>query len=181
LQGVLHRGVSDRDTRAREARQAGFREDEGPLIPDALLTGLALGLSFNPVVSAIGASAAAGVYGFPTAHRDSRAWWLAIVAIAWLLGDGFRIMARVRDAVDLTPASAMHGPAASALWTALWVWAVSGLLLGYVTPAAVGSVVGRRVVRGTGWLSAIAVAAAVSVASSVVLARVVAMLPNVGS
>jgi hypothetical protein len=133
----------------------------------ALALGFALGVSFNPFTSVAGASLAAALYGSPKAHRDRRLWWLAVVLLAWLLGDGFRVMARVRDAVDLLPAPELHGGAASAQWTALAVWAIAGLLIGYVLPAALGSYVGHRVTHGTGWLSAIAVAATVSVALSV--------------
>jgi hypothetical protein len=136
----------------------------------AIALGLALGVSFNPFTSVAGASLAAAVYGSPKAGRDRRLWWLAILLIAWLLGDGLRVMARVRDAVDLMPASALHSPGASALWWALAVWALAGLLLGYVLPAALGSYAGHRVTHGTGWLSAIAVAVTASLALSAIAA-----------
>jgi hypothetical protein len=125
-------------------------------VASAGVTGMALGIAFNPIASLIGAPVAAGLTGYPRAPRSRLAWAGAFLLLAWMLGDGFRVMARVRDAVDI--GVPVHS-GAMVPYTMLGVWAIAGLLLGYVLPAVLGAYVGRCVVRGTGWLSAIAVAA----------------------
>jgi hypothetical protein len=128
-----------------------------------MLAGLALGVAFNPLVSIVGAPLAAALYGAPRRGREHHAWAVAAVAVAWLVGDGFRVMGRLRDVLDGRGLLLAHAPP-WASYAALAAWAIVGLALGYALPAALGAYVGRRVVRGTGWLSAIGVAAATSAA-----------------
>lgn len=83
-------------------------------------------------------------------------------------------MARLRDALD-----GARLPAGVPLWAGyatLAVWALAGLLIGYAFPALLGAYVGRRVVKGTGWLSAIVVAASCSAALAVLAAPASAAL-----
>jgi hypothetical protein len=105
-----------------------------------IVVGVATGLQFSPIAAAVTCVLAAGVSGYPSAPR-SRLWWSAAIVLAgWAAGDGVRI------------AGSSAGP------TVLAAWAVSGLALGYVAPTWLGAYVGRLVHRGTGWLSAGAVA-----------------------
>jgi hypothetical protein len=105
-----------------------------------LVTGVASGLQFNPIAAALAATLAAGLSGYRRAPR-SRIWWSAGVVLAgWAAGDGVRIAG--------SSGSSLH----------LAAWAVAGLAVGYAAPAALGAYVGRQVHRGTGYLSAGAVA-----------------------
>jgi hypothetical protein len=116
-----------------------------------ILLGFASGLQFNPLVAVIGPAAAAGLMGHPKA-RYQRMWpGVAVVVAAWLAGDGFRVLF-----------AAAHGGSTAGGWAALALWAVVGLAVGYAAPAAAGAYVGRSVTHGTGWLSAIFVAALVA-------------------
>jgi hypothetical protein len=106
----------------------------------SIATGVAAGLQFNPVFAAVGAALAAGLAGYRRAPR-SRVWWSAgVVLCGWALGDGLRVA----------------GSAGGAPYLA--AWALTGLAVGYVLPAVAGAYVGRLVHRGTGYLSAAAVA-----------------------
>jgi hypothetical protein len=122
----------------------------------SLLGGLALGVSFNPLASLVGAPFAAAIAASPKRAARSAGWAAAALALAWLLGDGFRVMARLRDALD---AATRPAPAALA---ALAIWALVALAAGYALPALAGAYVGRQVVRGSGRISAVVVAAACS-------------------
>jgi hypothetical protein len=135
-----------------------------------LLGALALGIAFNPLASLLGAPLAAGLFGSPKAGRRRHAWAACVVALAWLLGDGFRVMGRLRDALD---AAGRPQPETLVL---LAVWALAALLAGYAVPAALGAYVGRRVVKGTGWLSAAFVAASFSAGLVAVASPAVAAL-----
>lgn len=107
---------------------------------DPVLTGVATGLQFNPMSAGIAAVLAAALVGYRGATR-AREWISVLVLLlGWAAGDGVRVVA------------------ASAAPVYLALWAVSGFAVGYVTPVLFGAYVGRRVVRGTGWLSAGAVA-----------------------
>lgn len=137
-----------------------------PTLLNVAALGLALGVSFNPLASLVGSTLAAAVYGPPTAGRDARLWCVTIVLISWLLGDGFRVMARWRDVAEggvrLLPASALP-------WTVpviLGLWAAVSLGGGYALPTAVGVFVGKRVVHGTGRVSAAVIAATTALALS---------------
>lgn len=134
------------------------------IAPESLLSasvlGVALGVAFNPLASLVGAPVAAGLFGWPKASGDRHAWAIAVALAAWLVGDGFRVMARLQDV--LASAEPLGWPTG----VMLGAWALGGLVLGYVLPAGLGAYVGRRVVRGTGWLSAMFVAVLCSYALS---------------
>ncbi len=120
--------------------------------------GLALGVRFNPLAAPLGAVIAAAI-----GSREGRTGLAALaVGVAWLLGDGLRVLAKVLDASDGTALLASGG-GPQTVWLALSVWALGGLLLGYALPAWAGVFVGRRVTFGAGWLAAGAVAATASV------------------
>jgi hypothetical protein len=121
----------------------------------ALVNGVALGLQFNPLTSLLGCVIASIVAGYPAAPDSRRPIAVSLLALAWLGGDGARIGRALGTGGDL----ALVG---------LAVWALTSALVGYALPGASGIGVGRRVVRGTGWLSAGAVAFAVSGALTVV-------------
>jgi hypothetical protein len=140
-------------------------------VAGSVVGGIALGVAFNPAASLLGAPAAAALFGSPKAGRDRLTWACAVLVVAWLLGDGFRVMGRLRDALD---AAAPHG--ALPPYAPLAAWALAGLALGYVLPAALGVYVGRRVVRGTGWLSAAFVAGIASAALAALAAPASALL-----
>ena len=131
----------------------------------ALAAGLSLGLQPNPLFGTGGAMLAALFAGHRRASRTQER--LAAVALfgAWLAGDGFTQLARVRDASAGFGAFSGGWPG----WATLAVWAVLSLGVGYVAPALVGITVGHRVTHGTGRLSAMAVAAAVSLGVATLL------------
>lgn len=122
----------------------------------ALVSGAALGLQFNPVTAVVSAVAAALLAGYSTAPDSRRPLAVGVLALAWVAGDGARI-GRVLDTA----------PGDGTLWVAVAAWILVGALVGYALPAAAGIGVGRRVVRGTGWLSAGAVAFTIAGALSV--------------
>lgn len=124
-----------------------------------LALGIALGLQFNPLAATIGAVVAAVLYGFPKAPESRRPIAVAVLALAWLVGDGVRIGASL----------ASSPPKGWPDWVALAARALTSALVGYLLPAAAGAIVGRRVTRGTGWLSAGAVALTVAGALSLVV------------
>lgn len=124
-----------------------------------LALGVALGLQYNPLAATVGAVAAAMLYGYPKAPESRRAIAVAILALAWLAGDGVRIGASL----------ATSAPKGWPDWAALTARTLTSALVGYVLPAAAGAIVGRRVTRGTGWLSAGAVALTVAGALSLVV------------
>jgi hypothetical protein len=114
------------------------------------VAGLATGLQFNPLSAAVSAVVAAALTGYRRAPR-SRIWWAAaVLLVGWAAGDGIRVA----------------GSSAKAPFLA--AWAIAGLASGYVLPAVAGSYIGRQVHRGTGWLSAGAVALMVVPALSTV-------------
>jgi hypothetical protein len=123
-----------------------------------LALGVGLGLQFNPVSSLVGALLAAVLVGYPNATAARRPVAVAVLTGAWLLGDGARIG---RDLLASPPKVALD-------WAPIVLWAVVGVLVGYVVPATAGALVGQRVTHGTGWLSAGAVALAVAGALTVV-------------
>jgi len=112
----------------------------GATVLSRVLAGVAAGFQFHPVFAAVFSAAAAGLAGYRKAPR-ARVWWaVAVVLAGWLLGDGIRV------------AGSSGEP------TYLIVWALAGLAVGYVVPALLGAYVGRQVHRGTGYLSAAAIA-----------------------
>lgn len=105
-----------------------------------IVAGLAAGLQFNPLVAAGASAVAAALSGYPRAPR-SHLWWSAAVLLAgWVIGDGISI------------AGSSTGGQHAVLW------ALVGLGVGYVAPTVLASYVGRQVHKGTGYLSAAAVA-----------------------
>jgi hypothetical protein len=140
-------------------------EEVAPLA--ALAAGIAFGLSFNPLTSVIATSIAAFDSG--TTRASAAALWrsAAVLVVGWLVGDGFRAMAWARDAL-----ASDGGATAQVLVLAAVTWAVVGLAVGYVLPAATGVFVGRRVTFGTGRLAAASVAVGTALALSVVLVPV---------
>lgn len=122
-----------------------------------VLLGAALGTSFNPIAAAVSAAIAAGLNGGKRAE-DRRVFAVGLLVLAWLLGDGLRLVGHARDAAG----------ASGGAWErfgALGVWALVGFAA-YLLPAWAGWYVGRRVTHGTGWLSAVAVAVSLSLAVS---------------
>ena len=139
----------------------------------AVLFGLSLGVQYNPLFAVFGAAIAAGIAGRPRSDTRDVVYAAVVIFIAWLLGDGLRIMGRTQDAFFDAPTSVnviVDSPANTAI--ALVLWALVSLGLGYVAPAWAGAFAGSRVTRGTGWLTAIAVSVAVSLALSVIVAGV---------
>jgi hypothetical protein len=128
----------------------------------ALRDGATLGLGFNPLLALAGAVLAAGLAGYRKASDVSRLLAIVVLLVMWLAGDGMRVIARARDAYDGV-AWLLAGPH-WASWVALATWALVGAAVGYALPALVGVTVGRRVHQGTGWLSAMIVAASTSLA-----------------
>ena len=125
----------------------------------ALADGAALGLQFNPVTALLGAVAAAVLMGYPGAPDTRRPLAVAVLVLAWLAGDAARI-GRVTVLAE-TAGGALP-------WAVPAAWAVVGIVVGYALPAAAGVGVGKRVVKGTGWLSAGFVAATVAGALALV-------------
>jgi hypothetical protein len=123
-----------------------------------LAVGIGLGLQFNPVTSVVGSVIAAVLVGYPKAPTARRPWAVAVLAIAWLVGDG----AAIGRSISAAP------PKGLADWVGIAVWVGVGALVGYAVPAAAGALVGRSVTRGTGWLSAGVVALSVAGAFAVV-------------
>jgi hypothetical protein len=117
-----------------------------------LAVGIGLGLQFNPVTSVIGSAIAAVLVGYPAAPSARRPMAVAVLAFAWLVGDG----APIGRSIATTP------PKGLADWAGIALWVGVGALVGYVVPTAAGALVGRSVTRGTGWLSAGAVALSVA-------------------
>jgi hypothetical protein len=116
--------------------------------------GVALGLLFNPWAAGLAAVVAAGLSGYPSAPRTRLLWSSLVVLVGWAAGDGGRIAASLALGV-----------------TTLAVWAIVSLLVGYALPAWTGAQVGRRVVHGTGWLVAGAVALMMTPALAIVADR----------
>lgn len=131
----------------------------------AIADGARLGVQFNPLFATIGSAIAAALLGYPKAPVERRFTAGAVIAIAWLTGDGLRILGRARDTIDGIGAlaNAVSG------WIVLGLWALVGIALGYVLPMVVGVAVGRRVTFGTGWLAAATIAVAVSLALATLL------------
>ncbi len=130
-----------------------------------LAIGLELGAAFNPFTAAAGAAlAAAYVTSDLRARRTAGA---AALATAWLAGDGLRVLGRARElhggaslAPDFASAPAWAG------WTAVALWVLVGVVIGYAVPAWAGAFAGRRTVLGLDWLVAGSVALTVSLATS---------------
>jgi hypothetical protein len=149
-----------------------------PMLLGVLRDGAALGLGFNPIVALVGAAIAAGLAGYGGAPEVRRPLAVAALLVAWLGGDGLRVLARARDAYDGV-AWLLTGPQWTT-WVALATWAVVGAAVGYVLPAVAGVAVGRRVHKGTGWLSAIMVSGSTSLALAAIAPYVADALRALG-
>jgi hypothetical protein len=120
----------------------------------AALGGVRWGLQFNPLAVMVGSVGAAALSGYPKAPRSRWFWSALLLAGAWLVGDGLSVAVKLGggSAAVVTPLQ----------WWNVAIMAVVSLVVGYALPAAAGAYVGRRVTHGTGWLSAMAVAAVVA-------------------
>jgi len=105
------------------------------------------GLQFNPLAVIIASTMAAALVGYPAAPRSRWSWAAVLLVGAWLIGDG----------VDMA-ALLTHGAIGPVRIWGFAVFVAVSLGVGFVLPAAAGAYVGRHVTRGTGWLSAMAVA-----------------------
>ncbi len=140
----------------------------------ALWQGASLGFQYNPMFGIAGAVVAAALLGYPRAPRERRFWAGAVIAVAWLVGDGLMILGRTREVVDGVGAFSQVTPAWAA-YVLVAAWALVSLGLGYVAPAWAGIAVGRRVTHGTGWLAAMAIAVGASLALSTLVASLGAL------
>lgn len=140
-----------------------------------------MGLRFNPLASIVGASVSAAVSGRPRASRTHVQWSLALVAIAWLLGDGWRVVVHLRGALGGEVELLGRGAPLSVAMALLVSWALTGIFFGYLLPGHMGAYTGRHVVRGTGWLAAIAVASAAASGLVAISARLAALVQAVAS
>jgi hypothetical protein len=118
------------------------------------LHGVAAGLRFHPIYAALAVALAAGLVGYRKSPYSNRYWALAAVFIAWTLGDGVRLL----------------GSGGSELYLAACM--LTGLGVGYFLPGLAGAYVGRQVHRGTGYLSAGAIAIMLVFALSTIAAPV---------
>lgn len=118
------------------------------------LKGVAAGLRFHPIYAAVAAALAAGFVGYRKAPGSRRYWAFAVLLGGWALGDGIRLVASRGSGLYLA------------------AWALTGLGIGYVLPALAGAYVGRQVHRGTGYLSAGAIAIMLVFAFSTVVAPI---------
>jgi len=139
-------------------------------IAGVLALGIALGLQFNPLTATFGAVIAAALYGYPKAPEARRPIAVAVLALAWLAGDGVRVGASLAAAAPHTATD----------WVTVAARVLAGALVGYAVPAAAGIIVGRRVTRGTGWLSAGAVALTVAGALTLVAPVIADGLARIG-
>lgn len=132
----------------------------------ALRQGLLFAVQYNPLFAAVATALAAALTGYPKAPRARREWAGLVLLGGWLAGDGLRILARARDYADGVAAFRAGDMPLWPGWVTLGLWALGSLAIGYVVPALVGAVVGRRVTHGTGWLAAAAIASALTLAVS---------------
>ena len=142
---------------------------------DAVAYGARLALEYNPLLALLGATLAAALLAPRDRSLDRTVWGASSLLVAWLIGDGLRVIARARDLYDsATPVAGDVAGLASneAGWVAIAVWALLGFALGYALPAWAGAFVGRRVTHGTGWLAAASIAVGTSLALSTIAAFV---------
>lgn len=118
--------------------------------------GLLLAIQFNPLASVVGAALTAAL---AAVGRTRLA--VAALVLAWLVGDGARVIMRLSE---LASGAHLLAGGAPSQWAALAAWALGGLAFGYALPAWTGAFVGSRVTHGTGWLAAGALAATAAMA-----------------
>lgn len=115
----------------------------------SVVRGFVLGASIHPVPSLLGAAAAAGLCGHPRAGKERIALGALALLVAWVVGEGFALLAG---------SPLVTGGGTWTSWVLLGSSMLTGLGAGYALPAWAGAFVGRRVVKGTGWASAIVIA-----------------------
>ncbi|KAF0209364.1 MAG: hypothetical protein Q8S43_09875 [Actinomycetota bacterium] len=135
---------------------------------DVVWQAIRLGLQFNPVFAVVGAAIAAGLLGYRKAPRERMFWAGSVIVVAWLAGDGLRVLARARDAYD--GATLLNGTPVWGTILLLALWAVVSVVVGYLLPTWAGITVGRRVTHGTGWLAAMSIAVGASLGLSSLIA-----------
>lgn len=135
----------------------------------ATSTGLALAISYNPIAAVFCAPVAAALLGVRRPSHARWVWACSIVGFSWLVGDGLRILGRTRDIYDGLSGMLAGTSPLWAQYAVLAIWALGGLLLGYVLPVWTGVFVGRRVTHGTGWVAAGSIAVGASLALSTIL------------
>ena len=136
-------------------------------LPCSFGAGVSMGIAYNPILSVVGAAVAAALFVGVSPKRALAG--AGTLLCFWLFGDGLRVIARARDLAD----GLAHAPASIDSWVLISTWGLVGLLLGYALPAWAGAFAGRRVIFGTGWLTAVAVSVGLSLtlAAFVSLAR----------
>jgi len=137
-------------------------------IVEPVIAGVRLGLAPNPLYATAGAMIVAGLAGHRRPSRTQESVAVVTLLVAWALGDGVPVLSRVIGAVRSATPVAESWPG----WLALVLWALTGMAVGYAAPAAAGIIVGRRVMHGTGWLAAMAVAGGVSIALATLLGAI---------
>jgi len=138
-----------------------------------LSTGLALALSYNPLTAIFSVPVAAALLGVKKPTHQRWVWAVSVLGFAWLIGDGMRVLARTRDVYDGLAGISDGAVPVWAQYAALAIWAIGGLLIGYVLPVWAGVFVGRRVTHGTGWVAATSVSIAASLALSAIIGGLV--------
>lgn len=134
----------------------------------ALAAGARFAVQFNPLAAVAGAIVAAALAGYPKAPRTRWRLSALVIVVAWLAGDGLRILGHARDLADGVGAGKWTA-LGDAAWLVLAVWALGTFAVGYAGPALVGARVGRSVTHGTGWLAAGGVAGALAIALSAIV------------
>lgn len=137
-----------------------------PAVWDAVVAGVALGMRYNPVAAMLASAVVAAYLAWGETRQSRVAIGAAVIAAAWLIGDGLRVIGHAREAYDGASSLLAAGAPSWAEWTALALWALVGLGAGYVLPAWAGVHAGRRTVMGVDWLVAASVAFTVTVALS---------------
>lgn len=117
-------------------------------------------LSFNPLVSLLGAVVAAVLWTRARSWPGIAVSWFVLL-VAWFVADGVLLVA-------MLDRSAAAGGSDHPL---LIAGGLAALSIGYLLPAWSGAFVGRRVTRGSGWMSAAVVALGASGAVSAIAAR----------
>jgi len=138
-----------------------------------LRTGLVLAVSYNPLTAIFSVPVAAGLLGVRKPSHQRWVWAVSVLGFAWLIGDGLRVLARTRDVYDGMGGLIAGSVPVWAQYAALAIWAIGGLLIGYVLPVWTGVFVGRRVTHGTGWVAATSISIAASLALSAIIGSLV--------
>lgn len=128
----------------------------------SLAAALRLAFAFDPVASLVAGIASAILL---TRTRTGFGYGAAatVLVIGWSVGEGL-----AQPLLDGTLAAHAAKVGSGTYWTGVF----GALLVAYVFPAWAGSFVGRRVVWGTGWASAAAVAAMATSVASVFASRI---------